>query len=541
MNYKRILALLVTMAILLPGTSQVTGQDVAPQSPQAPYSYAFTYQGQLKGPGGPVNGTCDLRFILWNAQTEGAQVGNTLRVEGYELEDGLFTARLDFGNDAHAGGARWLEVAVRCPAGSGTYISLSPRQELTGAPAALSLALPFQARANIGGPLVSFRNSGNGEAALFGSDAGAALSVQSAGTDGLHVGSAGQNGLAVSTAGTNGVHVNAAGGDGLSVVSAGDDGVQVETAGNDGLGVDEAKRYGVRVTSAGWDGLFVWLAQSNGVHVHTAGDDGIYVFEAGEDGVRVGGAGSPSSFNGSPSNDGFEVNGAEGYGLYVGRADLDGVYVQSTAWHGVNVAGAGVNGLYVTGAGNNGVDVAGNNWAGNFHGSISVSGDCFGCILAIFGLNVGDQTLQPGQIVAIQGIQASTLDNAPALWRVVPGGRGLVAAGVVRGRAEWDEAPAGATLREGESGQRLVPRAGAVPPGEYLSIIIYGPMQVKTSLADGPIEVGARLAVGEAGLARPLKTVVVEGVSLAESAPTIGIALAAPDEEGLAWVLVNPH
>jgi len=35
--------------------------------------------------------------------------------------------------------------------------------------------------------------------------------------------------------------------------------------------------------------------------------------------------------------------------------------------------------------------------------------------------------------------------------------------------------------------------------------------------------------------------VVVEGVTLTESAPTVGIALTAPDEDGLVWVLVNPQ
>ena len=67
MNYKRILALLVTMAILLQGTSQVTGQQDELQSPQGTYGSAFTDQGQLKGPSGAVNGTCDLRFRLFDA------------------------------------------------------------------------------------------------------------------------------------------------------------------------------------------------------------------------------------------------------------------------------------------------------------------------------------------------------------------------------------------------------------------------------------------------------------------------------------------
>jgi len=52
---------------------------------------------------------------------------------------------------------------------------------------------------------------------------------------------------------------------------------------------------------------------------------------------------------------------------------------------------------------------------------------------------------------------------------------------------------------------------------------------------------GIRLAVGDRGVAQALKTVLVEGVTLAESVPTVGIALGAVDEDGLAWVLVNPQ
>jgi hypothetical protein len=139
MNYKRILALLVTMGILLLGTSQVTGQQDEPQSPQALYGSAFTYQGQLKSGGTPYNGACDLRFGLWNALSGGVQIGTTQTKSNVGMAEGCFTVQLDFGEGAFQGDARWLAIEVRCPAGTGSYTALSPRQALTAAPYALAL------------------------------------------------------------------------------------------------------------------------------------------------------------------------------------------------------------------------------------------------------------------------------------------------------------------------------------------------------------------------------------------------------------------
>lgn len=46
-------------------------------------------------------------------------------------------AQLDFGLNVFTGSTRWVEIAVRCPAGSGSYVTLTLRQPLTPAPYAL--------------------------------------------------------------------------------------------------------------------------------------------------------------------------------------------------------------------------------------------------------------------------------------------------------------------------------------------------------------------------------------------------------------------
>ncbi len=134
--------------ILAAGLTQAQGPeppggDMQPQegaSIQALMGTAFTYQGQLKKDGVPVNGTCDFLFSLWDDPTAGSQIGTNQEKSNVSVSNGLFTIPdLDFGAGAFNGDARWLRVRVRCPAGSGSYIVLDPRQLITPAPYALAL------------------------------------------------------------------------------------------------------------------------------------------------------------------------------------------------------------------------------------------------------------------------------------------------------------------------------------------------------------------------------------------------------------------
>jgi hypothetical protein len=104
---------------------------------QSPVGTAFTYQGQLRRAGVPVNDTADFQFSLWDAATGGAQVGSTVPVADWPVVSGLFAVTLDFGAASFTDQARWLQIAVRSPAGGGTFTILTPRQELTPAPFAL--------------------------------------------------------------------------------------------------------------------------------------------------------------------------------------------------------------------------------------------------------------------------------------------------------------------------------------------------------------------------------------------------------------------
>jgi len=113
----------------------------------SPTGTGFTYQGRLKTGGAPLTGTADFQFSLWDAAgtgsppTGGNQVGATQAVNSVAVTGGLFTVQLnaagEFGATAFNGDARWLQIAVRSPAGSGTFTTLSPRQPLSPTPYAL--------------------------------------------------------------------------------------------------------------------------------------------------------------------------------------------------------------------------------------------------------------------------------------------------------------------------------------------------------------------------------------------------------------------
>jgi len=122
---------------------QPPGEGIQPQDVgiQAALGTAFTYQGQLKKAGNPVNGNCDFQFSLYD-ESGGSPIG-VQTTTGITVTNGLFTVQLDFGAGAFQGDARWLQIAVKC-AGDTSYVTLSPRQPLTAAPYALfSKAAPW--------------------------------------------------------------------------------------------------------------------------------------------------------------------------------------------------------------------------------------------------------------------------------------------------------------------------------------------------------------------------------------------------------------
>ncbi len=101
----------------------------------APVSPSLTYQGQLKVDGVPYDGLADVQFTLWADVSGGSDLG--LTTQTVDVVNGLFTADVNFGAGLFDGQARYLQVAVRAPAGVGSFVPISPRQPITPAPYAI--------------------------------------------------------------------------------------------------------------------------------------------------------------------------------------------------------------------------------------------------------------------------------------------------------------------------------------------------------------------------------------------------------------------
>jgi hypothetical protein len=483
------LGLLLGLFLVGGGVSVVRGQS-GDESTLTAVGTGFTYQGQLQSNGDAVDDTCDFRFNLWDAPTIGNQIGGTQEISGVPVTEGRFTVTLndgnEFGDEAFDGSARWLRVRVRCPAGGGSYTALSPRQALRPAPYALSLR------------------------------PGAAISgTVPAATGALNVGSD-WYGLRVDNAGSDGINVVRAERNGLEVVRALGDGLRIDFTGSVGSGTISSENNGVEI--AGVEGK------------------GIFIGESGTDGIVVDSAGDPSTTNSSSYDDGLEVRGAAGFGAYVGRADLDGFYVQDVTFDGFQVQNAGDNGVEVNGA---------TDLAGYFNGNVDITGTCTGCAVATFGLNMDGAALQPGDVVTVRGVRQpqELAATTGVILEVGLAQDGDSVVGVVRGWAEMDRGDEAQTLEEAAA-PHLVPREGAAQPGAYVTIITHGVARVNVD-SDGAQEMvaGARLAAGEEGRARALRTTTVDGVTVAEAAPAVGIVLQDGPEAGAdgVWVLVNPQ
>src|SRR2546423_3184758 len=130
MKTNRLLPLLIlTLSTLNPQLSTLFAQGTA-----------FTYQGRLNDGANPANGNYDLQFTIYDALSGGSAVAGPGVSDDVAVSNGLFTVSLDFGSSPFNGADRWLNIAVRPGASSGSFTNLTPRQRITATPYAIQAA-----------------------------------------------------------------------------------------------------------------------------------------------------------------------------------------------------------------------------------------------------------------------------------------------------------------------------------------------------------------------------------------------------------------
>jgi hypothetical protein len=124
---------------------------------------AFLYQGQLGNGGSPANGSYDFQFTVYNAITNGQAVSSTVTNTGVAVNNGLFTATLDFGTGIFTGTTNvWLNLGVRTN-NTATFAFLSPRQPILATP----YAIFANSASNLVGVLPASQLSGTLPASAF--------------------------------------------------------------------------------------------------------------------------------------------------------------------------------------------------------------------------------------------------------------------------------------------------------------------------------------------------------------------------------------
>jgi hypothetical protein len=299
-------------------------------------------------------------------------------------------------------------------------------------------------------------------------------------------------------------------------------------------------------------GVRAYSYQGYGVYSYAANDFAVYA--TGYGGVRAAPTGSAAGiYATTPSGggDGATISAAANDGVYAAAAggSMWGLWAQSNDSYGVyaNTNVSGGYGLYTP-------------------DRIYTAGGCVGCTSMIIAQNGGETTLEPGDVVAVVGIaegptefyarpvllvQKADLATSQAVVGVVDGR--YVTKIVTKEETRLTPQAVEVTDPEGLNPPETVYVdeetvetyqvedaqwfAEPAAPGDKLTVVYRGLIQVKVDASLGAIQVGDRLAIGSDGYALKAQPV-LEGQ--APGGLALGLALEPLAEgQGLVWVLVD--
>ena len=363
MKHKSLLiAVVVMMCAVLAGTvAAQAGRE--PNAPEAAVTTKFTHQAQIKRNGVLFNGTCDMRFTLWDAGAGGTQQASYTVPTPVQVSDGVFAVEVDFGAK-FSGEARWIQAETKC-ADDADYQNL-PRVALNAVPYAMSL---------IPGAIISTTVSADKAGVYSRNTNSTAYSVGVWG----RADASGAFGVYGSSASGQAVRGDATSGYGVVGFSASGDGVRGQTtSGKSGVygQNDNATAYSVgvwgRSDAFGTFGVYGSSAAGQAVRGVSTTGPGVVGTSTSGDGVRGQTTSGKSGVYGQNDN-----TTAYSVGVW-GRADASGafgVYGSSASGQAVRgdaTSGYGVVGVSASGDGVRGQSTTG--YAGYFIGKVGITG-----------------------------------------------------------------------------------------------------------------------------------------------------------------------
>jgi hypothetical protein len=162
-------------------------------------------------------------------------------------------------------------------------------------------------------------------------------------------------------------------------------------------------------------------------------------------------------------------------------------------------------------------DGTGSVYAAYLDGSIYVSGNCVGCMMAMIAQNNGSSIIEPGDFVAVSGVEVDPDYGTPVML-VRKAAHGDTVIGVADSAMERGGYHEGALTQFGFDLAK-----GPAQPGAYVSIVMEGLVQARLPQPD-------TLAIGD--------FITAEGTT---ADPIDGVAqvMSEADESGLQWILLN--
>lgn len=201
-----------------------------------------------------------------------------------------------------------------------------------------------------------------------------------------------------------------------------------------------------------------------------------------------------------------------------------GSFDAGTGSYGAVISSSGYRGLLAVGAEQPGGGPGGY-YAAVFDSPAGIQviggGACSGCTLAYTARNIGDNPIQTGDFVAVEGVELDAEFNVPVMQVRRATADGAATVGVATG----------ALVRVPAEEVQGVPLGGydsagpTAAAGDYLTVAVQGLVQVRAA-AGAALQPGAAVSVNGDGV------VAATGAGLAR-------AMSAVDENGLVWVMVG--